>query len=357
MLTLTAPQIARPGLIDQVMNANPSGAAELKQAVEALTVAPAARGVVMHVPALGTTVDGQLLFADLDLLMEHVDWRLSEQSPVVLGLAESLTETVRRYLIDVDGRQVTNVILTGDLFEGVGHVEGWTTARLVALLNPLVRDPAFTQADKVGWLTKVVARLIEVDSLSLAQLMRMRQALARKLIAHIADIRRQHGANMAKQYLLDSGAPVQALSNEGFAFHHGVYDDLPTYRGPFGFTRHFLDRVPAFDGKSDGEEAQCAQMLDSLKQVKHWVRNVARHPASFWLQTSTQRTYPDFVAELADGRIFVVEYKGADRWNEAAEDRAIGEVWARATGNLYLMARAKDDHGRGPLAQLMARLD
>lgn len=85
--------------------------------------------------------------------------------------------------------------------------------------------------------------------------------------------------------------------------------------------------------------------------------NVARHPASFWLQTSTQRTYPDFVAELTDGRIFVVEYKGADHWADAAEDRAIGEVWARATGNLYLMVRAKDDHGRAPLAQLMAHLD
>lgn len=357
VLTLTAPQIARPGLIDQVMNANRSEAAKLMQAVEALPLAPAARGVVMHVPALGTTIEGQLLLADLDLLMENVDWRLSEQSPVVPGLAESLTETVRRYLIDVDGRQVTNVMLTGDLFEGVDHVTGWTTARLVALLDPLVRDPAFTQADKVGWLNKVVARLIEVDGLSLAQLMRMRQALARKLIAHIADLRRQQRADVARQYLLNPGAPVQALSNEGFAFRHGVYDDLPTYRGPFGFNKHFLERVPAFDGRADGEEAQCAQMLDSLKQVKHWVRNVARHPASFWLQTSTQRTYPDFVAELTDGRIFVVEYKGADRWEGAAEDRAIGEVWARATGHLYLMVRAQDDRGRGPLAQLLAHVD
>lgn len=37
--------------------------------------------------------------------------------------------------------------------------------------------------------------------------------------------------------------------------------------------------------------------------------------------------------------------------------RAIGEVWARATGNLYLMASAKDDQGRGPLAQLLAHVD
>jgi type III restriction enzyme len=158
----------------------------------------------------------------------------------------------------------------------------------------------------------------------------------------------------AQKYLLDPGAPVQALANEAFEFRFGMYDDQPVYRGPIGFTKHFLDRVPAFDGLADGEEARCAQALDSLKQVKHWVRNVAKHPASFWLQTSTQRTYPDFVAELADGRFFVVEYKGANQWADAAEDRAIGEVWARATGNIYLMARAKDDHGRTTLDQLLA---
>lgn len=357
VLRLTEREFARPGLIDQVMQASPAGASELKRAVELLPVAPAARGEVMRVPALGTEIDGQLVFGDLDLLMEHVEWRLSDQSPVIPDLADSLGETVRRYLIDVDGRQVTNTFLTGDLFEGVDAVDGWSVPRLVALLDPLVRDPAFTQSDKVGWLNKVVTRLIEVDGLKLPQLMRMRQALARKLVARIDKIRREQRAAVAQKYLLDPGAPVQALSNEGFQFRFGMYDDQPTYRGPIGFTKHFLDRVPAFDGKSDGEEARCAQALDSLKAVKHWVRNVARHPASFWLQTSTQRTYPDFIAQLADGRIFVVEYKGADRWGEASEDRAIGEVWAKATGNLYLMVRAKDEHGRDALSQMLVHLD
>lgn len=32
--------------------------------------------------------------------------------------------------------------------------------------------------------------------------------------------------------------------------------------------------------------------------------------SSFWLQTSTDRFYPDFVAETLDGRMLVVEYKG-----------------------------------------------
>lgn len=52
-------------------------------------------------------------------------------------------------------------------------------------------------------------------------------------------------------------------------------------------------------------------MLDSLNEVTYWVHNVARHPAAFWLPTATDKFYPDFVALLKDGRLLVVEYKGA----------------------------------------------
>ena len=85
------------------------------------------------------------------------------------------------------------------------------------------------------------------------------------------------------------------------------------YRGRLKFRKHFLgtENVPAFDGSQDGEEVQCAAALDSLSEVKFWLRNVARHPNSFWLPTSTDKFYPDFVALLNDGRLLVAEYKGA----------------------------------------------
>ncbi|WP_246450542.1 hypothetical protein [Sphingomonas rhizophila] len=44
--------------------------------------------------------------------------------------------------------------------------------------------------------------------------------------------------------------------------------------------------------------------------MKHWVRNIVRGPHAYWLPTSTDRFYPDFVAELIDGRMLVLEYKG-----------------------------------------------
>ena len=75
--------------------------------------------------------------------------------------------------------------------------------------------------------------------------------------------------------------------------------------------------------------------------MKYWVRNLVRKPNSFSLQTSTGRFYPDFVCLLRDGRILVVENKGAHLWENAKEDREIGELWAKRSGGkcLFVMVR------------------
>ncbi len=52
-----------------------------------------------------------------------------------------------------------------------------------------------------------------------------------------------------------------------------------------------------------------------------------RRPAhAFWLQTATDRFYPDFVALLKDGRYLVVEFKGEHLWSNAdsMEKRDVG---------------------------------
>lgn len=91
-----------------------------------------------------------------------------------------------------------------------------------------------------------------------------------------------------------------------------MFAGVRAYRGSYRFSKHFTgwDQVAAFDGVDDGEELSCAKRLDSLTEVKHWIRNVPRHPNAFWLPMASGKFYPDFVAELTDERILVVEYKG-----------------------------------------------
>ena len=84
----------------------------------------------------------------------------------------------------------------------------------------------------------------------------------------------------------------------------------------------------------------------SLPEVEFWVRNLERDQYAFWLQTSTDKFYPDFVAKLNDGRYLAVEYKGSHLETSAdtAEKDAIGQLWAaRSKGQcVFLMATKKN---------------
>ena len=67
----------------------------------------------------------------------------------------------------------------------------------------------------------------------------------------------------------------------------------------------------------------------------------------FRLQTSKDWFYPDFICQLEDGRILVVEYKG--EYLYSAEDarkekRAMGEVWASRSHDhgIFVMPTGKD---------------
>lgn len=116
------------------------------------------------------------------------------------------------------------------------------------------------------------------------------------------------------------------------------------------FQKHYFGPKPRelremTPGGSVMEEFKCAQFLDTHSLVEYWIRNLARKPRSFRLQTSTDWFYPDFVCRLTDGRILVVEYKGRDRYSaqDAEEKRAIGAVWASRSGGQCLFVMPTDN--------------
>lgn len=45
-----------------------------------------------------------------------------------------------------------------------------------------------------------------------------------------------------------------------------------------------------------------------------------------------------------DGRILAVEYKGGDRWDNAEDDRLIGDLWEAMSGGkcVFVMATEKN---------------
>ena len=79
-------------------------------------------------------------------------------------------------------------------------------------------------------------------------------------------------------------------------------------------------------------------------------------PILTWLPTSTDLFYPDFVAELRDGRILVVEYKGEHIIDskDTKEKRNLGELWEEKSQGkgLFIMAEKRDSKGRDLHKQL-----
>ena len=322
---------------------------------------PAGRGEAFAVPRLMSEVQEELELADTDVFMESHDWSLAGH-PFRPDASEfEILETARGFEIDVDGdRVVYRQTGAGAQFMLDVDVEGWTPQSLVLWLDREVRAIDIDQGDLIAWLSGFVNHLTAACGLPPAALMRARFLLARKAKGRIAAIRRAERAKVYQQRLFAPEARPRVSFDHAFAFRAGMYADERRYRGRWRPNRHFLgaDAVPAFDGADDGEEVRCAQALDSLPGMTFWIRNVARHPESFRLPLAEGWFYPDFVARLDDGRILVVEYKGAHlaEGADTAEKRAVGELWERESGGrgLFLVAE-KTVAGKDPHGQLAAK--
>ena len=322
---------------------------------------PADQGEEFKAPRLMAAIQGTLEFADTDLFMESHEWSLLDHSPRMGESEFSIRETARSFEIDLDGNRIVYQFASEEEQLALNvEVEGWTAEALVLWLDRQVRQPDIGQNELIRWLRDLVGHLLNARGIHISALMRGKFLLARKIRDRLADIRRAERKAVYQRCLLTPAARVEVLFDHVFTFHKDMYRDQRLYRGRWRFGRHFLgpDRVSAFDGADDGEEVRCAQVIDSLPGLRYWVRNVARHPASFSLPLVAGRFYPDFVALLDDGRLLVVEYKGAHIAEalDTKEKQTIGDLWERKSGGrcLFCMVEKTVD-GKDVRRQLMEK--
>jgi type III restriction enzyme len=328
-------------------------------------LSPAEQGESFRVPRLLAEIQGHFEFADADIFMEFNDWSLASHPARLDEAAFAIRETARSFEIDVDGNRVSyqfageDELLTADV-----DVDGWSPQNLVLWLDRQLREADLLQSDLLKWLTDCVGYLVGARKIHIAALMRVKFILARTLRDRIAQARLAEQRGVYQRYLFAPQARVEASFDNGFQFRDGMYPDVRKQRdGRWKPRKHYLgaDNLPAFDGVVDGEEYQCAQAIDSLPAVKFWLRNVAKHPASFWLPTATGKFYPDFVAQLNDGRLAVIEYKGALLAGAGVDDtnekRAIGLLWERSSNakGLFIMVE-KQLGDRDMRSQLLDKL-
>ena len=220
--------------------------------------------------------------------------------------------------------------------------------------------PDLTQGQRSSYFSAVVSHLLHERGLSLVALAKARFKLAQDIETRIGELKDQAARASFRQLVLEEAWTIEPDWTRPLVFEANRYP-VPAgsrYSGRYEFRKHFYPVLA--DLKDGGEEFACAQLLDRHANVKHWVRNLVTEPCGFALPTSRGRFFPDFVAQLKDGRIAVVEYKGAHLLTNPyeIEKRQVGELWAGKSQSRCLFGQiALQQGGLGMAGQLDALLN
>jgi len=320
-----------------------------EQVVE-LSKSPAERGMVFDVPLMCVKRDNQLELFEEDHLIENgwdINGFAAKLSPEEFGLLSGEHSKTGEIDVSDKGRVKSRFIpeLNHDL-QLIHIVENWTDSQLIHWLDCNLLFRELVSQEKVTFLTALTGDLLDNREMPLAQLVRKKFEL-RKIVEEKIRGYRLEARSKAYQALLfgEEGPEIVVTPERCFTYHPDQYPARNWCLASDSFGKHYYPKVGEMEG--DGEEFQCAQLIDQMDEVEFWVRNLDKQPNfSFWLQTSTDKFYPDFVCKLKDGRYLVVEYKGADRWSndDSKEKRRLGELWAlKSNGKcLFVMPKGKD---------------
>jgi type III restriction enzyme len=362
-----------PAVEDFLLTAcTPKQQPALREAIErerlrqAAQLAPSARGVPFApLPQLCFMWEGELQPVERRVLAELGDFDLFAESLNLAGFA--LTENGPVFEIELDGGRVHYHVAEPEqlyLDQVPAHA---SENDLVRWLDRECRQPDVAQAAMLKWLLALIQHLIADRGFTLTALVRAKYPLATAVRAEI-ERRRGKAVSAGFQKSLPGLVAAPALADSfryAFTFHPDRYPARPPfYSGRYRFQKHYYPVIHDLrEKRADGtpaEEFLCARAIDTNSAVKHWVRNVERDERfSFWLPTATDYFYPDFVCELNDGRVLVIEYKGEHLLNDEAREKAqVGYQWEISSCGccLFLLARIQDDQGRDVAQQIAAKI-
>lgn len=171
---------------------------------------------------------------------------------------------------------------------------------------------------------------LAAKEISVEILTRAKHQLARALKIWLKEHEEKIDRETAENFLFGN---KQLKCAPSFQFPPQYSPGETKYAGAYMFQKHYFPEIGAFDS---GEEYECAKALDMEDEVKYWIRNISgREEESYKLPLGANRNfYPDFIAELNNGKIIVVEYKGERGQSDEKEvlKRRIGEKMETLSG-------------------------
>jgi len=307
----------------------------IQAAPPARELTPAEKGVSFNIPLLGYKqrsffdVFDETPLLDAEWEISDFDYKLkdSEFSPDVEAMrrASLSISQLEKVECDVYDRLDSQLAL-------FGKEQGWLVTDLIYWLDRNLYFPYSERDIKVAWLNAALSYLMDDKGFSLDELayrkFRLRGALQRKMAAGLVE---------AKQRVFDDlfsdENKFEVRDEHSITFEQGRYGYDSIYTGHIHLKKHFFPVIGNL--KSTGEEFECAEFIaHQMEGVEWWVRNVEKKPTSFWLQTASDKFYPDFVVKLTSGVVLAIEYKGqhlsAEKGNrDSIEKQRIGELWAK----------------------------
>lgn len=318
------------------------------------------------IPQLCLEIDGDWQVVDKETIENAYQWSLLDFEVQLAHF--NIVETANSFEVDVNiqREQMTYRFVETSQLAFDTMTTATTEHALVDWLDKKSRRSGLTQTQLKAYLLKLIAHLIHDRKLSLTALIRAQFQLARAVHIELDRLFALARKQAFQGDLLSQMGVAQALNIDNqFEFKTGVYPVRKPYRGSYQFAKHFYAAIDDLKEKTAtgkvSEEFECAQAIDFNQNVKHWIRNIPQQrQTSFWLPTATDYFYPDFIVELNDGRIALIEYKGEiyKTNDDSREKNSVGAQWAKESKGkrLYLMATSQDDGGRSVAQQINALL-
>ncbi len=311
-------------------------------------VCPAQKGIEFKIPMLSVRQNDMFEMFE-DTHFREIPWKLSKCDPTLTEAEYSTKQFDGKVLeIDVSDKGKFSKRFLDDLHDqmtilGSEHIE--SVAQLVYWIDKNIPNREDIIPSQSGpYLTGVIHYLLNQRGFNLKELFHDKYTLRAKITAKIDVLRKEARKTAFQQFLLpDYATPLVVTPEVSFSFNPNEYPLNTRYAGTFKFEHHYYKDMASLNG----EEELCAIYIDQLPEIDFWVRNIEkREHHSFWLQTSTDKFYPDFMCKLKNGKYLAVEYKGADRWSDddSKEKRVLGELWEKRSNGecLFVMPKGKD---------------
>jgi type III restriction enzyme len=306
---------------------------------------PSQEGKPFKIPQLQLFIDG-------DWVCDYDEFFLDPSGKWLLDYPAKLTEgefrirsTGASISIDIKGNHIEDRYIQETIALDFGDSNtDWTVPKLSIWLTQQISNPSISQPVQLQFIRQLVENLCIDRKISLNDLVRTKFILKDSIRDKINEYKHKAEQEGMQKTLFASDTKVQTNFNYNIDFTGKYYMPTTAYMGT-AFNKHYFAQV----GDMNKEEVECARLIDSLPNVKYWIRNIEKHLYSFYIPMATSNFYPDFVALLNDDRILVVEYKGEHLvTNDDSKNKdTIGQLWAKSSKGkcLFLMAKKKDENG------------